>query len=168
MEFADSELDRRHPATVVTWQNASDASSRPLAFSPALRKIIYATNVIESLNYKLPKIIKNRGHFRSDDAVVKLLWLAIRDFEDKRARERAKERAKPNNERTAHPTSSRATSPKAGNRQSPPCSSPSATASSPTSHGDQLRVIHKEIDRLTRSAPPTLRRGRPPSTSAVK
>ena len=51
------------------------------------------TNSIESLNYQLRKIIKNRGHFPTDDAVVKLLWLAIRDIEDKRARERAAERA---------------------------------------------------------------------------
>ncbi len=55
-----------------------------------LRRVIYTTNSIESLNYQLRKIIKNRGHFPSDDAVVKLLWLAIRDIEDKRARERAK------------------------------------------------------------------------------
>jgi len=47
------------------------------------------------LNYQRRKIIKNRGHFPSDDAVVKLLWLAIRDIEDKRARARAKERGKP-------------------------------------------------------------------------
>jgi putative transposase len=51
---------------------------------------IPSTNAIESLNFQLRKIIKNRGHFPSDDAVVKLLWLAIRDIEDKRARERAK------------------------------------------------------------------------------
>ncbi len=43
------------------------------------------------------------AHFPSDDAVVKLLWLAIRDIEDKRARERAKERGKPTNQRTAPP-----------------------------------------------------------------
>ncbi len=55
-----------------------------------MRKVIYTTNAIESLNFQLRKIIKNRGHFPSDDAVVKLLWLAIRDIEDKRSRERAK------------------------------------------------------------------------------
>jgi putative transposase len=66
-----------------------------LEFPPAVRKIIYTTNAIESLNYQLRKIIKNRGHFPNDDAVVKLLWLAIRDIEDKRARERAKEAGRP-------------------------------------------------------------------------
>ena len=52
------------------------------------------------LNYQLRKIIKNRGHFPNDDAVIKLLWLAIRDIEDKRARAREKERGAPRNQRT--------------------------------------------------------------------
>src|SRR4051794_40396193 len=65
------------------------------------RPFIPDTNSIESLNYQLRKIIKNRGHFPGDDAVVKLLWLAIRDIEDKRARERAKEQGRPANKRTA-------------------------------------------------------------------
>ena len=62
-----------------------------LDFGPAVRRVIYTTNSIESLNYQLRKIIKNRGHFPSDDAAIKLLWLAIRDIEDKRARERARQ-----------------------------------------------------------------------------
>jgi len=43
---------------------------------------------IESLNYQLRKVTKARGHFLNDDAVVKLLWLAIINIEDKRARQR--------------------------------------------------------------------------------
>jgi hypothetical protein len=46
------------------------------------------TNSIESLNYQLRQVTKARGHFSGDDAVVKLLWLAIINIEDKRARER--------------------------------------------------------------------------------
>jgi hypothetical protein len=72
-----------------------------LAFPPEVRKIIYTTNSIESLNYQLRKIIKNRGHFPNDDAVIKLLWLAIRDIEDKRARARAKEKGTPRDQRKA-------------------------------------------------------------------
>ena len=49
---------------------------------------------MESLNYQVRKIIKNRGHFPNDDAVIKLLWLAITDIEDKRARTREKDRGK--------------------------------------------------------------------------
>ena len=93
--FANSDLGRRYPAAVATWQNSWERFIPFLAFPPEVRRIIYTTNAIESLNYQLRKIIKNRGHFPSDDAVVKLLWLAIQDIEDKRAREREKERGKP-------------------------------------------------------------------------
>lgn len=65
--------------------------------------MIYTTNAIESLNYQLRKVTKNRGHFPNDAAVVKLLWLAICNIEDKRAREREKERGKSANERKAPP-----------------------------------------------------------------
>ena len=60
-----------------------------------------STNSIESLNYQLRKVSKNRGHFPSDEAVVKLLWLAICDIEDKRARERDKEKGLPPSKRKA-------------------------------------------------------------------
>jgi putative transposase len=101
LEFADSELGRRNPGVVATWQNAWSRFVPFLAFPPAVRRIIYTTNAIESLNYQLRKIIKNRGHFPNDDAVIKLLWLAIRDIEDKRARGREKDKGKPRNQRTA-------------------------------------------------------------------
>lgn len=92
LTFADSDLGRRYPAAVQAWERAWERFIPFLAFPPEVRKIIYTTNAIESLNYQLRKIIKNRGHFPSDDAVVKLLWLAIRDIEDKRARARTAER----------------------------------------------------------------------------
>jgi putative transposase len=99
--FDDSDLGRRYPGAVAVWQRAWERFIPFLAFPPEIRKIIYTTNSIESLNYQLRKIIKNRGHFPTDDAVVKLLWLAIRDIEDKRARQRAKQRGTPKNQRTA-------------------------------------------------------------------
>jgi putative transposase len=100
-DFAASELGRRYPAAVSTWENAWERFIPFLAFPPELRKIIYTTNAIESLNYQLRKIIKNRGHFPTDDAVIKLLWLAIRDIEDKRARARVKEKGLPPTQRRA-------------------------------------------------------------------
>ena len=99
LAFADSTLGRKYPAVVVTGKNAWERFIPFLAFPPELRRIIYTTNAIESLNYQLRKIIKNREHFPTDDAVVKLLWLAIRDIEDKRGRERAKEKGLPANDR---------------------------------------------------------------------
>jgi len=91
LALADSELGHRYPGMVATWERAWERFTPFLAFPPEVRKIIYTTNAIESLNYQLRKIIKNRGHFPNDEAVVKLLWLSIRDIEDKRARERAKQ-----------------------------------------------------------------------------
>ena len=99
--FADSNLGKKYPATVATWQHAWERFIPFLEFPPEIRRIIYTTNSIESLNYQMRKIIKNRGHFPNDTAVVKLLWLAIRDIEDKRARERAKERGRARGTRKA-------------------------------------------------------------------
>ena len=101
LAFADSDLGRKYPATVQAWERAWERFIPFLAFPPEVRKIIYTTNAIESLNYQLRKIIKNRGHFPGDDAVIKLLWLAIRDIEDTRARQRAKEKGLPPTRRTA-------------------------------------------------------------------
>jgi putative transposase len=89
-EFANSALGQSNPTTVIAWRNAWERFIPFLAFPPDLRRIIYTTNAIESLNYQLRKIIKNRGHFPNDQSAVKLLWLAICNIEDKRARERQK------------------------------------------------------------------------------
>ena len=50
------------------------------AFPPEIRRVIYTTNAIESLHMQLRKIIKTRGHFPSDEAAIKLLWLALRNI----------------------------------------------------------------------------------------
>ncbi len=93
-KFAASELGQANPNTVRVFEDAWDRFTPFLAFPPMLRRVIYTTNSIESLNYQLRKIIKNRGHFPSDDAAMKLLWLAICNIEDKRARDRLKERGR--------------------------------------------------------------------------
>ena len=93
--FDGSTWGKKYPATVRVWRGAWERFIPFLEFPPALRRIIYTTNSVESLHYQLRKIIKNRGHFPNDDAVVKLLWLAIRDIEDRRAQERAKEAGLP-------------------------------------------------------------------------
>ena len=101
--FADSNLGKKYPSAVASWQQAWDRFTPFLAFGPALRKVIYTTNSAESLNYQLRKIIKNRGHFPSDAAAIKLLWLAIMNIEDKRARERAKQASRPKIQRNPPP-----------------------------------------------------------------
>ncbi len=99
--FADSVWGKKYPHAVATWEAAWERFIPFLAFPPELRRVIYTTNSIESLNYQLRKVTKNRGHFPNDDAVVKLLWLAICNIEDKRARQRDKDRGKPAGERKA-------------------------------------------------------------------
>jgi putative transposase len=101
LELGESPLGRRYPAAIAVWERAWERFTPFLAFPPEVRRIIYTTNAIESLSYQIRKIIKNRGHFPNDDAVVKLIWLAIRDIEDKRARARAKERGRPAHQRKA-------------------------------------------------------------------
>lgn len=100
-EFAASPLGARYPDTVGVWERAWERFTPFLAFPPALRRVIYTTNSIESLNYQLRKVTKNRGHFPSDAAAVKLVWLAICNIEDKRAAERAKETGTPADKRKA-------------------------------------------------------------------
>ena len=93
--FADSDMGTKYPSAVKTWMDAWERFIPFLEFPPEVRRVIYTTNSIESLNYGIRKIIKNRGHFPNDTAVVKLMWLSIRDIEDKAVRRRAKERGKP-------------------------------------------------------------------------
>jgi transposase-like protein len=99
--FEMTALGKKYPSTIKAFRDAWERFTPFLAFPPALRRVIYTTNSIESLNYQLRKVTKNRGHFPNDLAVVKLLWLAICNIEDKRARQRAKERGLPAAQRRA-------------------------------------------------------------------
>ena len=99
--FAASALGMKNPHAVRVFTDAWDRFIPFLAFPPMLRRVIYTTNAIESLNYQLRKVTRNRGHFPNDAAVVKLLWLAICNIEDKRARDREKERGAPRDKRKA-------------------------------------------------------------------
>lgn len=49
-----------------------------------MRKVIYTTNAIESLNASVRKAVRNKGHFRSDQAATKLIWLALRHITERR------------------------------------------------------------------------------------
>jgi putative transposase len=66
--FAASAWGKRYPAAGTTWENAWNASSPFLAFPPALHKIIYTTNAIESLNYTRTEALPLRR--RGDQAAL--------------------------------------------------------------------------------------------------
>ena len=87
-EAAESELDafeagpwgQKFPTVVAAWRRVWDRVIPFFAFPPEVRRVIYTTNAIESVNARLRKIIKTRGHFPSDDAATKLIWLALRNI----------------------------------------------------------------------------------------
>lgn len=72
--------DEKYPTISRLWRKHWDHITPFFAFPEEIRKVIYTTNAIESMNRGLRKIIKNRGAFPSDDAVSKLLYLAIRNL----------------------------------------------------------------------------------------
>ena len=76
--FEASELGQRYPAAVRTFTDSWERFTPFLAFPPMVRRVIYTTNAIESLNYQLRKVTRNRGHFPSDEAAVKLLCVKPR------------------------------------------------------------------------------------------
>lgn len=87
-EAAQSELDafeqgpwgQKFPTVVAAWRRAWSHVIPFFAFAPHIRRVIYTTNAIESLHSQLRKIIKSRGHFPSDDAATKLIWLALKNI----------------------------------------------------------------------------------------
>ena len=78
--FADGEWGRRFPTVVAAWRRAWAQVIPFFTFPPEIRRVIYTTNAIESVNAQLRKIIKTRGHFPTDDAANKLIWLALRNI----------------------------------------------------------------------------------------
>lgn len=78
------EWGEKYPAVVELWRRNWERFIPFLAFDKEIRKVIYTTNAIESLNYQLRKITKTKGHFPTDDAVLKLLYMGIRNIGDKR------------------------------------------------------------------------------------
>ncbi|AEM85483.1 IS256 family transposase [Streptomyces violaceusniger] len=86
-DFTAGELGQRYPAIVRTWQAAWSEFTPYLAFPPEIRKVVYSTNLIESINARLRKATRNRGHFPSEQAALKVLYLAIREQVTPRARD---------------------------------------------------------------------------------
>lgn len=79
--FAESDWGKQFPTVAAMWQRQWQQVIPFFAYPPEVRKIIYTTNAIESLHMQLRKIVKNRGHFPSDEAASKLLFLALRNIE---------------------------------------------------------------------------------------
>ena len=79
LEAFEENWGGKYPPIGQSWRRNWEQVIPFFAYPAEIRKIIYITNAIESLNMSLRKIIKNRGHFPSDEAATKLLYLALRN-----------------------------------------------------------------------------------------
>ena len=79
----EAEWGPKYPSITPAWRRAWQEVIPFFAFPPEVRKVIYTTNAIESLNRVIRKTTKTRGSFPTDDAAMKLIYLAIRNFERK-------------------------------------------------------------------------------------
>lgn len=77
----------QYPGAVQVWKNAWSDFIPFLDYPAELRLIVYTTNAIESINFQLRKITKNRGHFNDTDAAMKLLYLGLRNISSHRGGE---------------------------------------------------------------------------------
>jgi putative transposase len=78
--FETGAWGQKFPTVVASWRRAWTQVIPFFAFPPDVRRVIYTTNAIESVNARLRKILKTRGHFPNDDAATKLIWLALRNI----------------------------------------------------------------------------------------
>lgn len=79
LEEFEAEWGKRYPAIGQIWRHAWEHVVPFFAFAPGIRKMIYTTNPVEALHRSLRKIIKTRGSFPTDEAALKLLYLAIKN-----------------------------------------------------------------------------------------
>jgi len=78
--FDASPLGQRFPTVTAAWRRAWTQVVPFFAFPPTIRRVLYTTNALESVHRQVRKIIKTRGHFPTDEAATKLLWLALRNI----------------------------------------------------------------------------------------
>jgi putative transposase len=79
-EFEDGPWGRKYPAITAAWRRNWEQVIPFLAYPLDVRRMIYTTNAIESLNSTLRRSVRARGHFPSDEAAMKLIWLQLREI----------------------------------------------------------------------------------------
>jgi transposase-like protein len=89
LEAFDAKWGQRFPPVVTAWQDAWEHFTPFLRYTDEVRRVVYTTNAIEALNRQLRKAIKTKGHFPSEDAARKLLYLAIQNATPQWTRTRA-------------------------------------------------------------------------------
>jgi putative transposase len=79
----EAKWDQFHPSVGQSWRRNWERITPFFAYPKDIRKVIYTTNAIESLNMSLRKVTKNRGSFPNDAAMLKLLYLALHNIAKK-------------------------------------------------------------------------------------
>jgi putative transposase len=79
-EFEDGPWGKKFAAITAMWRRHWIHVIPFFAYPPEVRKMIYTTNAIESLNAKLRRSVRIRGHFPNDEAAMKLIWLQLREI----------------------------------------------------------------------------------------
>lgn len=79
----EAKWDKTHPTIGMSWRRNWAQVIPFFAYPDDIRKVIYTTNAIESLNMSLRKVTKNRGSFPTDEAMLKLLYLALKNIAKK-------------------------------------------------------------------------------------
>jgi len=82
-EFGASKWGSKYAPIAAIWRRAWEQVIPFYAYPPEIRKIIYTTNAIESLNMQVRKVLKNRGHFPGDAAASKVMYLALQNLTKK-------------------------------------------------------------------------------------
>ena len=80
--FADT-WDAKYPAISQSWRADWTRLTVFFDYPPEIRKVLYTTNAIESLNFSLRKLLKTRGAFPNDEAILKVLYLGLQRIEKK-------------------------------------------------------------------------------------
>ncbi|MBT5212914.1 MAG: IS256 family transposase [Candidatus Marinimicrobia bacterium] len=75
--------DSTHPMVSKSWYSNWERLSTFFEYPPEIRRVIYTTNAIESLNYSIRKVVRNRGSFPNEESVFKILYLALRNVSKK-------------------------------------------------------------------------------------
>lgn len=83
LERFSEHWDEKYPAISPSWRSDWERLTVIFDYPPVIRKVIYTTNAIESLNYSMRRVLKNRGAFPSDESIIKIFYLALNNVAKK-------------------------------------------------------------------------------------
>jgi transposase-like protein len=83
LERFSEQWDDKYPAISSSWRRDWQRLTVFFDYPREIRKVVYTTNAIESLNYSMRKVLKNRGAFPNDESIMKLMFMALKNISKK-------------------------------------------------------------------------------------